>query len=859
MTITRVQGNARGLWTSGSSVTVNLSAAPSSGNTLIATISTRTYNSQCIASSISQQNVSWSRQNNHYYSHPGGQSWGSEIWLGVVSASAGTTATINLQSAPQGDYPDAVVNICEYSGILNTGALDQTGYDDAETVTASTGSTNPTTQASELWIGSIASMTYGQYSPTNGFTLLDGACHNWAANAYLEKVVSSTGTAYSGTTLNSTNFWVGCIATFKATSGGQTTYVISASCSDSNASITPSGSVVVNAGANQSFSISANSGYHIAHVWVNSVDQGALSAYTFYNVNANQMIYVNAEPNTVTYTITASADSHSSISPSGNVVINSGANQPFSMSANSGYHITHVYVNSADQGALSSYTFNNVTANQTISVASAQDSSGDLTVTGNLTVNQNASVAGALTANSLTVHSVMTSDVSGSYPQAYSNAGMILDFYPNLHSEGIGIQSGGPWIKYGTSFNIFHDNGTNPLLSAVSIDENRKVTIGGALTVGSVMTSNASGSYPQPYSNAGMILDFYPATHSEGLGIQPGGPWIKYGTNFTIYHDNGTNVQSAISIDENKKITIGSSLILSSAIQHLSPTAIIDAIWHFNGTDWQPLGLPIPTSKLTMTSSDGYSLNLFEIISDGGGSWVDPLLATDVGLVVKKDIAAGGFLSTNQGEVWIGHGRKDIVDPPKIILTHADGYVYNGAYNTLYLRKRITDWRNADYNSNDPIANPGNLDLGNLIAHGTINVYNNTGFRTFSVQQDGKVYIGSLNFSGTRLIYADSEGLLGTNYSSERFKEDIRNLNDCSWLYKLRPVTFNWKEKTRGPNDSIGLIAEEVYSINPQFAWLDGEGKPEGVHYEWLGIPLLVELKKLRMRIEEIENQLKRS
>ena len=51
----------------------------------------------------------------------------------------------------------------------------------------------------------------------------------------------------------------------------------------------------------------------------------------------------------------------------------------------SGYHITNVYVDSVDQGAISTYTFYNVTATHTISVVSAVDT-GDLTVTGKLTV-----------------------------------------------------------------------------------------------------------------------------------------------------------------------------------------------------------------------------------------------------------------------------------------------------------------------------------------------------------------------------------------------------------------------------------------------------------------------------------------
>ena len=91
--------------------------------------------------------------------------------------------------------------------------------------------------------------------------------------------------------------------------------------------------------------------------------------------------------------------------------------------------------------------------------------------------------------------------------------------------------------------------------------------------------------------------------------------------------------------------------------------------------------------------------------------------------------------------------------------------------------------------------------------------------------------------------------------SSKRFKDNIKDLVNTEWLYSLRPVSFDWKEKGREPNQ-MGFIAEEVNEIHPQLVWLDKEGLPEGVHYEWLGIPIIVEMKKLKHRIEELESKL---
>ena len=67
-----------------------------------------------------------------------------------------------------------------------------------------------------------------------------------------------------------------------------------------------------------------------------------------------------------TYTITATAGSGGSISPSGSVSVNAGANQSFTISPNDGYKISGVIVDGASVGAVSSYTFGNVATNHTI-------------------------------------------------------------------------------------------------------------------------------------------------------------------------------------------------------------------------------------------------------------------------------------------------------------------------------------------------------------------------------------------------------------------------------------------------------------------------------------------------------------
>lgn len=73
----------------------------------------------------------------------------------------------------------------------------------------------------------------------------------------------------------------------------------------------------------------------------------------------------------VTHTITASAGAHGSISPTGSVSVNDGADQAFTFSADTGYYVLSVTVDGSPVSTTSPYTFTNVTADHTIAVAFA--------------------------------------------------------------------------------------------------------------------------------------------------------------------------------------------------------------------------------------------------------------------------------------------------------------------------------------------------------------------------------------------------------------------------------------------------------------------------------------------------------
>ncbi len=85
---------------------------------------------------------------------------------------------------------------------------------------------------------------------------------------------------------------------------------------------------------------------------------------------ANCTLTANFRQLPTQYTIMASSDAHSTISPSGAVPVAAGGSQQFSMSANTGYHILGVFVDGVSQGSIPSYSFDDVRTEHTISVTS---------------------------------------------------------------------------------------------------------------------------------------------------------------------------------------------------------------------------------------------------------------------------------------------------------------------------------------------------------------------------------------------------------------------------------------------------------------------------------------------------------
>jgi len=143
------------------------------------------------------------------------------------------------------------------------------------------------------------------------------------------------------------------------------TYIITASA-DEHGSVTPVNQVV-NYGDPVSVTIIPDSGYCLASLIDNCTDVTSLvsgNTYIIPSVKENHTIMATFVINT--YTVTITAGYGGSITPYGAVIVCYDGTQAFVITPNQGYHIREVLIDGMSIGAVSSYTFTNVTTNHTI-------------------------------------------------------------------------------------------------------------------------------------------------------------------------------------------------------------------------------------------------------------------------------------------------------------------------------------------------------------------------------------------------------------------------------------------------------------------------------------------------------------
>lgn len=129
-------------------------------------------------------------------------------------------------------------------------------------------------------------------------------------------------------------------------------------------SISPSGDVRVEEEEDQTFRIFPDPSFTIKDVLVDGRSVGAVSRYTFEEVEKDHTIHATFSSTTVL--IEAEADKGGEIYPSGKIMVDIGSDQTFNIVPDENRMVKEVKVDDEDVGAVSSYTFYNVSEDHKI-------------------------------------------------------------------------------------------------------------------------------------------------------------------------------------------------------------------------------------------------------------------------------------------------------------------------------------------------------------------------------------------------------------------------------------------------------------------------------------------------------------
>ena len=153
-------------------------------------------------------------------------------------------------------------------------------------------------------------------------------------------------------------------------SAAPSTYTVTPS--GTNVTIDPNTAQTVNNGATQAFSVTASSGYTRSDTVGGTCAAGSWSGSTYTTGAVTSDCTVSFSATLNTYTVTPSAGSNGSISPTGVQTVNSGESSPtFTATPDSGYGVSGWTVDGSAYSACSTNTtcqLTNITANHTIEV-----------------------------------------------------------------------------------------------------------------------------------------------------------------------------------------------------------------------------------------------------------------------------------------------------------------------------------------------------------------------------------------------------------------------------------------------------------------------------------------------------------
>ena len=222
-TPTRVNGPARNTLSGNGTLTISLTWTPVQNDVLILWATCGATNVNPTFGTPSCTNVTWTLLKSD------ATVFQTAVWIGVIGANAGTSVTVSVTGGT--GTIGSVGDVAEFSWVATSITQpDKTATNNNSSGTSTStdsGTTSSTTTSIELVVATIgAAQTNGnsmaQSSPTNGFTLLDGASYTQGTSfsiscGALYKIVTVEGTQDTGTAVANGCYWDSVIATLFTT------------------------------------------------------------------------------------------------------------------------------------------------------------------------------------------------------------------------------------------------------------------------------------------------------------------------------------------------------------------------------------------------------------------------------------------------------------------------------------------------------------------------------------------------------------------------------------------------------------------------------------------------------------------
>lgn len=136
---------------------------------------------------------------------------------------------------------------------------------------------------------------------------------------------------------------------------------------------------------------------------------------------------------------------------------------------------------------------------------------------------------------------------------------------------------------------------------------------------------------------------------------------------------------------------------------------------------------------------------------------------------------------------------------------------------------------------------------------------------TFLVSDAGAPYFPLAASSGTitgtwchdSALQVISQNAATCIISSARHKEDIAPLtHGLDWVMAMEPKTFRYKDGYYNNSRSIGLVAEDVFAVEPLLAPVNAKGEPETIAVEMLPAVLVRAIQEQQEQIKDLKARL---